>query len=184
MQQLAAVVNGYVRSAGLDRAVLVGHSMGSQVVVEAALREPELASTVVVMGCVVDPAARSAPRQGLRLLHDFLLETPGANWAVLQDYLRTGPRWYLRTVPHMLAYRTEEAVVRLGLPLLVVRGARDPIAGHDWAEQLRRLAPVARLVEIPGAAHVVMHTRPAEVATAVLAHCADVERQHRPTREG
>lgn len=170
--ELAAVVNGYVASVDLDRPTLVGHSMGGQVVVEAAVQDPARVLTVVAMGCVVDPQARTAPQQGLRLLRDFLHETPSANWAVLRDYVRTGPRWYLGTVPHMLDYRTEETVLRLQLPLLVVRGARDPIVSREWSEQLSRLAPDARFVEVPGAAHVVMHTHPAEVNAEILAHIA------------
>src|SRR5690606_3332191 len=49
----AEVVNAYVRSAGLGTPVLVGHSMGTQVVVEAALRAPELHACIVAIGGVV-----------------------------------------------------------------------------------------------------------------------------------
>jgi len=168
IEELAAVVNDYVRTAELDQPVLVGHSMGGQVVVQAALQGPSLFPAVVAMGCVVDPRARTAVQQGLRLLQDCLRETLSANWTVLSDYARTGPRWFLKTLPSMLGYRTEEAVVGLTTPLLVLRGARDPIAGHDWAAQLQRLAPTARLVEVPGAAHVVMYTHPHEVAAHIL----------------
>lgn len=167
--QLAAVVVAYVRETGLDRPVLVGHSMGAQVVIEAALQAPALVGPVVSIGGVVDPGSRSPVRQGLRLLADFLVETPSANWAVLQDYVRTGPRRFLETVPIMLGYRTEEAVVRLRSPLLVLRGDRDPVARRDWTDQLARLAPVGRFVEIPGA-HVVMYTRPGAVAQEIMAH--------------
>lgn len=168
VQDLAAVVNDYVRSAELDQPVLVGHSMGGQVVVEAASQGPGLFPVVVAMGCVVDPRARTALQQGLRLLQDCLRETLSANWTVLCEYARTGPRWYLRTLPSMLGYRTEETVAQLSTPLLVLRGARDPIAGHEWAEQLRRLAPTGRLVEVPAAAHVVMYTHPQQVAAHIL----------------
>ncbi|HEY8589309.1 MAG TPA: alpha/beta hydrolase [Naasia sp.] len=168
LEEHAEILNAYVRSAGLRDAVLVGHSMGGQIVLEAALQEPDLFSLVVTMGGVVDPGARTAFQQGLRLTTDFLLETPPANWAVLRDYVRTGLRWYFRTVPIMLGYKTEESLVRLRTPLLIIRGARDPIVRHDWADQMRRLAPDARLVEVPRAAHVVMYTRPEEVAHEIL----------------
>lgn len=174
VEEFAAVVNGYAASAGLERPTLVGHSMGAQIVVEAALQDPACVRTVVAVGAVVDPQARTAPRQGLRLLRDFLRETPSANWAVLRDYLRTGPRWHLATVPLMLAYRTEEAVARLQVPLLVVRGARDPVAGREWSEQLSRLAPAGQFVETPGAAHIVMHTHPTQVAAHILTHTTAV----------
>ena len=170
IKQHAATVNAYLRSAGLDDAVLVGHSMGVQVVLDAALQDPRLVSGVVGIGGVVDPGARSTLEQALRLLHDTLREPPGANWAVLRDYVRTGPLTYLKTVPVMLGYRTEETLLGLRVPLLLMRGARDPIAGPDWLEQMRRLAPEARTVEIDGAAHVAMFTHPEEVAGAILTH--------------
>ena len=166
----AAQVVHYLRSSGQDRAVLVGHSMGAQFVVEAALKAPELVSSVVAIGCVVDPEARSATRQGLRLLADFLREPPRATWAVLRDYARTGPRWYLASLPAMLGYRLEEAVSALPHPLLVVRGGRDPIAPRAWTEQVCRSAPDARMLEVPGAAHVVPWTHAEEVGAAVVDH--------------
>jgi pimeloyl-ACP methyl ester carboxylesterase len=147
--------------------------MGAQIVLEAALQDPGAFSAVVLLGPVVDHEAPRAWQQGRRLLTDFLLETPSANWATLRDYARTGPRWYLASLPPMLAYRTGTAVARLALPLLVLRGARDPIATRGWVEQLRRLARVARIVEVPGAAHVVMFTHPEEVAREILVHAED-----------
>ncbi|GGK68379.1 alpha/beta fold hydrolase [Ornithinimicrobium pekingense] len=170
IEEHAATLDAWVREAGLEQPVVVGHSMGVQVVLEAALQDPRIWSAVVAVGGVVDPAARTATQQALRLAHDMLLEPPLANWAVLTDYLRTGPRWYLRTLPHMLGYRTEETLPRLEVPLLVMRGARDPIASAAWVEHMRRLAPDARLVEVQGAAHVAMYSRPEVVAGQVLAH--------------
>jgi pimeloyl-ACP methyl ester carboxylesterase len=174
VEELGAVVEHYLQAQSLDQPVLVGHSMGGQVVLAAALGSPERVAAVVVIGCVVDPGARTAVQQGYRLLRDMMRETLSANWAVLFDYVRTGPRRYLGTVPTMLAYRTEEAVARLAAPLLILRGARDPISGRGWAEELRRGSPDARLVEIPGGAHVVMYTHPEEVAREILVHAADV----------
>ncbi|WP_289017545.1 alpha/beta fold hydrolase [uncultured Ornithinimicrobium sp.] len=169
VEQLAAVVLAYVRRTGMTRPVLVGHSMGAQVVVEAALQGPDVVGPVVAVAGVVDPGARSAGRQGMRMLADLFVETPSTVAALVRDWLRTGPRRYLETVPLMLDYRTEEAAVRLPVPLLVVRGDRDPVAPHDWADQLTRLAPDGRLVEVPGA-HAVMFTRPGEVAEQIVLH--------------
>lgn len=174
VEEHADQVVHHLRTSGTDRAVLVGHSMGSQLVVETALKAPELVSAVVVMGCVVDPVARTATRQGLRLLTDLLREPPRANWMVLKDYVRTGPRWYLATLPAMLGYRLEEAVADLPHPLLVVRGERDPIAPRTWTEQVCRAAPDARLLEVPTAGHVVMWSHPEEVGAAVVDHARTV----------
>lgn len=165
IKEHADMVSAYVRSAGLHRPVLVGHSMGVQVVVEAALQTPHLYRSLAGIGGVVDPSSRTALRQAARLGLDILREPPLANWAVLRDYLRTGPRWYLKTLPMMLGYRLEEALPRLTIPLLVLRGSRDPIATQPWAEQMQQLTPDARLVTLGRAAHVAMYSRPDDVAT-------------------
>lgn len=170
VEEHAALLNAYVASAGLEQPVPVGHSMGVQIVVEAALQEPRLYPCVVGIGGVVDPSARTAWRQAARLGLDTLREPPLANYAVLRDYARTGPRYYLKSLPIMLGYRLEEALPRLRVPLLLLRGTRDPIATQPWAEQMQRLAPDARLVTVDGAAHVAMYSHPHEVAAAILAH--------------
>jgi pimeloyl-ACP methyl ester carboxylesterase len=168
----AAQVVAYLRGTDLDRPVLVGHSMGAQVVVEAALQGGSLVGPVVAMGPVVDPRGRTAAQQSWRLFRDVLRERPAANWVVLSDYARAGPRWYLATLPAMLGYRTEEAVARLGQPLLLLRGGRDLIAPGAWVQELARLAPDARAVEVPGAPHVLMWDDPERVAEEILAHAA------------
>ena len=153
---------------GITGAVLTGHSMGTQVVAEAVRRHPHLARRVVLIGPVVDPAAPSVVAQALRLARDGLAEPPGGNAIVIGDYLRAGPRWYAAQLPHMLRYRIEEAVAELACPVLVVRGARDPVAPAAWT---RRLAAAAGgvAVEVPRAAHLVQHVRAREVAALCAA---------------
>lgn len=149
---------------GVERAVLTGHSMGTQVVAEAARRHPDLAERIVLIGPVVDPAARSALAQGLRLARDTLREPPGGNAIVFSDYLRAGPVWYARQLPHMLGYRTRDAVAELTCPVLVVRGARDPVAPERWVADLAAAAAHGCAVSVPGAAHLVQYVRAREVA--------------------
>lgn len=177
--ELASVVTAYCRFAELDGPVLVGHSMGAQIVVEASVQDPELGFVVVAIAPVVDPQAPTALRQGLRLLHDFVHEPPAANLAVWRDYVRTGPRYFLASLPHMLRYRLEEAAARLEVPLLVLRGSRDPIVPLSWAQQLCRIAPQSRVVTVHGAPHAVHFTHAEEVAAEILSHVEVVARLQR-----
>lgn len=151
----------------LGPVVLLGHSMGSQWVVELAAQRPDLVTDVVAMGPVTDAAHRTLPAQLIALGRDTLGETPAVNAIVFTDYLRCGVRWYLTQVRHMLSYPIEERAADLRVPLLVVRGARDPIAGRDWCRRLRDAASTATLVEIPRAHHVAQHTAPHAVASAI-----------------
>lgn len=152
----------------LGPVVLVGHSMGSQWVVEAAAQRPDLLRSVVAMGPVTDDRHRTILRQTRALAIDTLLEPPAVNAIVLTDYLRCGIPWYLTQLRHMLAYPLEDRVADLAVPLLVIRGGADPIAGLEWCRRLRAGAPRADLVEIPGHHHVAQHSAPRAVASAIL----------------
>ncbi|WP_460773490.1 alpha/beta fold hydrolase [Microbacterium sp. GXF7504] len=161
---------GEVLDALTDRpVVLVGQSMGAQWAVELAAQRPGLVAHVVLLGPVVDDRRRTAAAQGLALALDALREPPATNAILLTDYLRCGPRWYLAQLRHMLRYRTEDAVAALTVPLLLVRGGRDPIAGRDWCRRLRDRALDAVLVTVPGGPHNVQRSRPRAVAAAVRA---------------
>jgi pimeloyl-ACP methyl ester carboxylesterase len=154
---------------GVTRAVLVGHSMGTQWVVELALQRPTLASHLVLIGPVTDDRRRTALAQSIALAVDTLGEPIDGNALVFTDYLRCGPRWYLRQLREMLDYPLEQRVAGAAAPILIVRGGRDPIAGLAWARRLRDNAGSASLIVVPGHQHLVQHTAPRTVSRAIAA---------------
>jgi pimeloyl-ACP methyl ester carboxylesterase len=154
--------------------VLVGHSMGSQFAIEAALQQPGRISQLVLMGPVVDPLRRTVAQQALALGRDSLLfESPSSNALVFTDYFRCGPSWYLKTLRVMMDYRTEERIAGVAAPVLVLRGANDPVASADWCRRLAGRAANGQLIEIEGTGHVVQHNRSDKVAGAILDFAAN-----------
>jgi len=145
-------------------AVLVGHSMGAQVVAAMMARAPARAPAGVLIGPVVDSGAPSPAGQAWRLARDGLHEPARVNAAVTVDYLRTGPRWYAAMLPRMLGFDTCAAVSRVRGGILVVRGERDRVCSRPWARRLALAAPHGQLREVRGAGHVAMATHPAVVA--------------------
>ncbi|QGQ19808.1 alpha/beta fold hydrolase [Cellulomonas sp. JZ18] len=172
VEDFAAVVERWLRSAGLDRPTLVGHSMGAQVVVELLAKAPELAGHAVLVGPTTDPRARSALRQGVRLLRTAVHESLRTNQTILVDYLQSGPYWYGVVLPSMVAYRTEERVQQVPLPVLVVRGENDRIAPLPWVQQVAAAAPDGRWAQVPGGGHAVFANHAREVAALVREHQA------------
>lgn len=164
--ELGETVAEVIKELGLDRPVVVGHSMGAQILAQTIGQHPQLCAGYIMIGPTVDPAARSLRAQEWRLLRDSLREPARTNAVIFRNYARMGPLRYLRTARYMLADRIEETILDCAIPGLVVRGARDPIADQDWARQLVRLAPDADLLEVPRARHAVQHTRPKELAAA------------------
>ena len=165
---LAAVVASTLHALEVTDAVLVGHSMGAQVVTELAVRRPDLVSHLVLVGPVTDPRRATVPRLAFDLTRDTLGEAPSGSWLVLVDYLRCGARWYLTQLPVMRAYRTEQRLPAVRVPTLVLRGSRDRVARRGWCRALAAAAPLGRLREIGGHRHLVQHTAPRRTAAAIL----------------
>lgn len=169
---MSAALGNVIAMLDLGRVVLTGHSMGVQWVVETALQRPELVTHVVGIGPVADVEHRTALAQTRALAMDTLGEPPWINAIVFVEYLRCGIPWYLVQLRHMLGYAIEDRVVDLSVPLLIIRGTKDPIAGLRWCRLLRDRAPLAALVLVPGH-HVVQQSAPRAVSSAILAHEAN-----------
>ena len=167
--EMSAALATVLERMDVGRAVLVGHSMGTQWVVELSLQRPALASHLVLIGPVADHRHRTAFAQSAALAVDTLGEPIDGNAMVFSDYLRCGPRWYLDQLREMLDYPLEERVRATGVPLLILRGGRDPIAGVEWSRRLRDNAPRASLVVLPRHRHLVQHTAPRGVTSAIAA---------------
>ena len=164
---LADALAAWMRATGLSRAVLVGNSMGCQIITELAPRHPELVEKVVLQGPTMDPRARSAPRQMWRLLLDTTREPPSLIAIEGLDLLRAGLARSWRTLRHALDDPIEERLPGVRVPALVVHGSRDGISPRYWAEEVARLLPDARLVDLPGTPHAANYSAPAQFARAV-----------------
>lgn len=170
IDEFAALLRAFIKAWNIEQPVLVGHSMGCQVVTEMTVQDLYLTKCLVLIGPVVDPKAPTAVRQGIRLLRAALTEPPGANWIVATDYLRCGPLWYHKVLPAMLSYRIEERLDLVNAATLIIRGSRDQVAPAGWVRHLTEVIPRASGLEIPGASHVVHYDEAKTVAAAILTH--------------
>ena len=167
--ELADALGAWMDAVGLDRAVLVGNSLGCQILVDLAVRYPARAACVVLAGPTIDPHARTAPQQIGRWLYDWIYERPSLAFAHVRDYYEAGLARGWRTFRYTLADWIEDKLPHLHAPALVVRGSRDPIVPQRWAEEVVRLLPRGRLVVIPGGSHCVNYTTPRQFARVVRA---------------
>lgn len=178
VEDYGAFIAEALKSRGIESYVLVGHSMGVQFAIEAALHGPDRVRHLVLMGPVVDSRHKNVWRQSLALTLDGLLrESPSSNLIVTTDYLRCGPRWYLAELPVMMKYPTEKRLAGIEVPVLILRGSRDQVAGPEWSLKLSRAVSRGRLVEVPGVGHVVQHMRPQAVADAIRSFVAATAQQ-------
>lgn len=148
-------------------AVLLGNSLGCQIVANLAVRYPALVAAAVLVGPTADPGGRTIPRLMARAAVDIVREDPRLYPIIVCDYLRAGVGRTWRTLEHLVRDRPEERFPRIVVPALVVRGERDAIVPQGWAEEVARLLPRGRLVVVPGAAHAVNFGAPGPLAQAV-----------------
>lgn len=165
----ADTVAAFIRDLALEDVVLIGHSMGSQVIATLAERHPELADALVLMAPTIEPERRSAARAIGGLLRDIPREPPAVSWIAFTDYLlHTGLPYLLKQLPLVLDDRLDERIGQVPGRLLLMRGTGDVIVSRGWLAALADRAD-APAVEVLGP-HVVMYTDPDAVAEVILRH--------------
>ena len=167
--ELGDALAAWMDACRLRGALLVGHSMGCQIVAEVATRRPELVSGLVLVGPTSDPEARTPVRQVARLLRTLPFDPPScAVWAAL-DFSRAGARVLRVEMREMVTHRIEDLLPGLAVPVLVVRGGRDRIVPQRWAETVARAARAPEATAIGKWGHVVQYDDPDGIARRVLA---------------
>ncbi|GAA1114832.1 hypothetical protein GCM10009630_10290 [Kribbella jejuensis] len=166
VEALAERLTNRIRAVGRE-VLLVGHSAGCPVVVEAAVRCASVVGLVLV-GPVTDPRAATWPRmisQWVRTaVHERSWEAP----ILLPQYTRTGLGSMARGMNAVRRFRTDLALAHTSVPVAIVRGARDRIARYDWCRRLADAAGgPASVTSVPGAGHMVPLTHPQALAAAI-----------------
>lgn len=158
----------WIRVREITKPCLVGASLGTQVVAEAAVRAPEEVASVVLAGPTTDSQARSIPVLAARLLWNTRYEGFSAVAHSLADYRDAGPRRVVRSWLASRDHRIEWVLPRLRQPALVLRGSKDVVCPQPWVEEVVRLLPRGRLVTVPGQPHALTASAPDQ--TAALVH--------------
>ncbi len=152
IERVADLVAAYLRHTGRGPVVLLGHSMGTQVVTEVAVRHPDAVSRLILVAPTVDLHHRHALSQLARLGRDLLGESAKVLLLGAREYLRAGPN--LRRKMHaMLVHRPELAYPHIAAPTLVVRGERDRVSPAAWCDEVTAAIPGAVQREIAGHGH-------------------------------
>ena len=156
----------------LERPVLLGNSMGCQILVALAVAAPERVDRLVLVGPTVDPRWRSFARQIPRWLLEATREPLSIFPILASDYLRCGPRRFFATGRFALMYEMEHELPRVVAPALVVRGERDAFVSSAWVDRVTSLLPYGQSATIAGAAHAANYSAPEALARLVRAFVA------------
>ncbi len=164
---LSLALGDWLRATGRGGALLLANSTGCQVVIDLAVHSPDLLGPAVLVGPTVDRHARTLRQQWGQLIMNQRWESPSLAAALLPAWIACGPRRYAETLRYMLTDPVERKLHHVSVPVLVVRGGRDPIVSSSWATEVVRGLPNARLAEVPGVGHTVNWSAPKELARLV-----------------
>jgi 3-oxoadipate enol-lactonase/4-carboxymuconolactone decarboxylase len=184
IDDLADDLAGLLDALSIERAHVVGLSLGGMTAQAFALRHPERVRGLVLMATSahmppgqawLDRAAL-VRRDGMAAIVDAVLIrwfTPLADTAriapVRDAFLATDPEGYARACEAIARLDLREAISGIAAPTLVIAGADDPATPVSHMEEIRARIPDAELVVIPRAAHLLAVERPDAVASHLTA---------------
>lgn len=173
--QVEAVLEHY----GLENPVLIGHSMGTQVVTEVLVRRPRLTHAVLVSP-VINDAEPGVFAQALRFAQSSARESLHLALTALSAYMLCGAVYFLTVLPHLLRYRIVERIPLVHARVLLIRGEFDTSSPRRFHSRLVAAAADARRWEIEGAAHSIINGHAIGVARLTLRHLdGELERRGR-----
>lgn len=153
-----AVVH-WLHASTLERAVVVGHSSGTQVAAWAGVLDPGTVAAVGLASPTLDPIVRSLPKLLYHWRMDAREPSPGLEANHLPEWRRAGFRGIAHLVRVHLRDRLEDQVCRLQMPALALRAERDHLSTDRWLEQLAGMGAHTEWARVPGA-HPFVWTHP------------------------
>lgn len=193
MRDFAGDVAAFMDVVGIERAVLVGHSMSSAIVLQTAAEYPQRVAGLALIGAFAH--FRDTP--AMAELHDAVFdigENCGGEFALAfqestlanpipQSFLDTavsetlcmpGNAWR-GAVQGLIEFEPCDAARRIAAPAMIVWGDRDAYCPRADQDDLRKALPASRLFTLPGVGHAVHWEKPAETAALLRAFISDIE---------
>lgn len=151
----------------LEGAILVGNSLGCQILTLLAVRHPELVHSLILIAPTMDPGDSSLPAIAWGAVKDVPRERPSI-WKIwIPDFFRAGP-W--RAIKSLYSGFRDPQTYRLDditQPVLVVGGERDPIISEAWVREMADRIPLGEAVIVPGASHAMNYSDPKALANVI-----------------
>ncbi len=175
--EAAAWLMAQLEGRGLDKPVLLGHSFGGAVALEAALAAPERLGGIVLVASasrlkvspqILSAVAASTSEAPFALDFAFGPQTPDG---VESDYhaaaAPTPPAAALADWKACDAFDIRDRLGEIELPVLVLHGDADRLTAAKYQGRLAEALPRGERIELPGVGHMLPWEAPEEMARAV-----------------
>nr|BAL56048.1 hypothetical conserved protein [uncultured prokaryote] len=185
IENFAALVSAFCQALGLERASIVGHSMGGTIALLLGLEQPHMVERLVAVSPVVSGrlnfpvrmfasrwlgrwlyglSARSWPlaAAGAQLLYNrsWSLRPRAHHRRAWEDLSRASPHAALGSLRALAHFDLSPRLQAITAPTLILAGAGDLNVPPSQARLAAARIPGARLVILPGARHLPMNDQP------------------------
>lgn len=169
LDEMADTLAALMTALALPSAVLLGNSLGCQIIARFAVRHPACIQAAILLGPTMDVRARTVHQEIGRWLINSVFEPWSLYPIILRDCLDIGFRRFVVTFRYGLQDTIEAYLPHMHIPTLVVRGSHDTVVPLQWAEHVTQLLPQGKLVVLPRAAHDVNYNSPGELSRLIHA---------------
>ncbi len=182
---MAADVKALLDALGIERAVIVGHSMGAGTALQFAAEYPERVSGLVLIGAfagfqdkpAVAELAEAVASFQEHVDPEFVLAFQESTFAepipqrfldaVISESLRCPAFVWRAALQGQLNAAILDAAMRTQAPALLIRGEKDAFVPLEDQLKLRDLLPSARVFTMVGVGHAPHWERPAETSALI-----------------
>jgi len=189
VQDFVSLVNQFMLQLGIERAPLVGHSMGGTVSLALAIQHPERVSKAVVVGSPIVGSSLAFPlklagyrpiafllfnmmglfRAGVRVASPFICRDPRFPAMMDRDLSRTTVESFLLSIASLRRTDLRPSLSQIKIPSLGIYGARDNIVHPAQWQPMQKGIPNVRIEHLPQAGHFVMLEEPGEFSRRLKA---------------
>jgi pimeloyl-ACP methyl ester carboxylesterase len=175
--ELGTALNHFMDAVGIERAVVVGNSLGCAITAELIAESPEKVDRAIMVGLAGGRHNQPLPRAIGQMALDGLKEPPRMITVAAPDYLSFGVVRAMKLFRLMTRFPAFERFMSIPVPTMVVIGSEDPLR-PSWrriGQVMGQIPPQMTLVLFQGAAHAINFTHPRELAHAIRQYVAGEE---------
>ncbi len=177
IEELGTALNHFMDAVGIERAILVGNSLGCAITAELIAEAPEKVSKGILVSLAGGPHNQPLGKAIAQMARDGLVEPPSLLPVAVPDYLRFGMIRAMRLFIAMAKFPAYDRVMAMPMPVMIVIGSEDPVR-PPWKNISRAMAdipPQVRIVLLQGAAHSINFAHPRELSHLIRQFVADEE---------
>lgn len=165
--QLSDHLAGLLEALELRGAVLFGHSLGGEVVVDMAVRHPGRVGKLVLCAPTGIPDNPNVLGQFVNQLRNIPNERMALFRRALPMYLMTTPSRIYALALDQQRHRSGRLLSKLKIPVMLITGTADPVINPRSVAVMQEAIPKVVWLEVKGGTHALHDSHAAEVAKAV-----------------